>query len=197
MIINGIEFEIIVNVKRIKRIYMRIKIIDNKYYFVINSYKRLSKKEIDDLIFRNEEGIKKLINKINVNNNSLDEKQFMIFGNTYSKEEINEKIIEDSYNEIIKLYNKYQIIFNRPNTNLKFRKMKSRWGVCNITKNYITLTKHLIHIPIPLIEYIIIHEFCHFKHPNHSKKFYDYVSKYCADYKKRVKELKKFSYVLK
>ena len=74
--------------------------------------------------------------------------------------------------------------------------MRSRWGVCHITKNYINLSTHLIHLPIKLIEYVIIHEFCHFKHPNHNKEFYDEVKKYCPDYKDRVKELKSFSHIL-
>ena len=65
--------------------------------------------------------------------------------------------------------------------------MKTRWGVCFITKDYITLTKATINIPLRLTEYIIIHEFCHFKYPNHSKQFYEYVKIYCPDYKERKK----------
>ena len=94
------------------------------------------------------------------------------------------------------MFNYYKKVFNKNNTVLKFRKMKSRWGVCHITKNYINLSTYLIHVPIHLIEYVIIHEFCHFKYANHSKSFYTEVEKYCHDYKKRVKELKSFSYVL-
>ena len=90
----------------------------------------------------------------------------------------------------------YKKIFNKKNTVLKFRRMKTRWGVCHITKNYINLSSFLIHVPLNLVEYVIIHEFCHFKFPNHNQSFYNEVKKYCPDYKTRIKELKSFSYVL-
>jgi predicted metal-dependent hydrolase len=37
----------------------------------------------------------------------------------------------------------------------------------------------------------IIHELCHLKHMNHSKKFWDMVAKFMPDYKEAEKELKK------
>lgn len=193
MIINGIDFEVIINVKKIKRIYLNIKLIDNKYYMTINSYKKLSDLEIQKLIEKNPKVFERLIlsaNKIKINSD-----QIMILGKQFKREN-SEKLIEEAYNKIISLYNKYQIIFNRNNTTLKFRKMKTRWGVCHINKNYICLTSYLVHVPLELVEYVIIHEFCHFQYPNHSKQFYKCVSKYCSDYKNRIKQLKNFSFLM-
>lgn len=194
MIINGQEFKVIVNVKQIKKIYMRIKTINNENYIVINSYKRLSEKEIKKLIELNPKSIERLIQNIKVN--PLKEDEILILGKIYN---INESkvLLESAYKQIIDLFEYYKDIFNKKNTQLKFRKMKTRWGVCHITKNYINLSTYLVHVPIHLIEYVIIHEFCHFKYPNHSPNYYKYLSNYCSDYKNRIKELKKFSYVLK
>lgn len=195
MIIKGKEFKIIINVKKIKKIYVRVKIINNEYYIIINSYKKLSSREVEQLISNNPKAFDRLVNNIE-NINLLEDNQILILGNVYDKN--NSKIkLELAYSKINDMFNKYKFVFNKKNTVLKFRKMKSRWGVCHITKNYITLSTFLVHVPLELIEYVIIHEFCHFKFPNHSKDFYKYVSQYCPDYKNKRKELKKFSYVLK
>lgn len=193
MVINGINFNVIVNVKKIKRIYVRIKVIDDKYYLIINANKKLSMMQIEKLINANPKVIDRLI--ASTNKMKIDDDKILILGTLYPKED-SDKLIKEAYNKIISLYNYYQNIFNKKNTILKFREMKTRWGVCHITKNYISLTSYLIHVPVDLIEYVIIHEFCHFTYPNHSKQFYEYVSNYCPDYKKRVKELKSFSFLL-
>jgi predicted metal-dependent hydrolase len=41
------------------------------------------------------------------------------------------------------------------------------------------------------LEYVIIHELCHLKHMNHSKKFWSMVESFMPDYKEAEKELKK------
>ena len=41
------------------------------------------------------------------------------------------------------------------------------------------------------IEYVVLHEICHLKYMNHSKKFWEMVEKYMPDYKVYEKELKR------
>ncbi len=78
-----------------------------------------------------------------------------------------------------------------PFPEIKIRKMKSRWGSCRPQKAIITLNENLIETPIECIEYVILHEFCHFIHPNHSKVFYDLMDKHMPDRKFRKKLLEK------
>ena len=74
---------------------------------------------------------------------------------------------------------------------LKFRQMKTRWGVCNRRDNIITLNKELIKKEVWLLDYVIIHEMAHFYEGNHSKKFWNIVSLACPNYKEARKELRK------
>ncbi len=77
-----------------------------------------------------------------------------------------------------------------PFPKLKIRKMKTRWGVCNKRDNSVTLNAKLIKYSLREIDYVIIHELSHFVHFDHSREFWETVSKYMPLYKKAVKVLK-------
>lgn len=72
---------------------------------------------------------------------------------------------------------------------LRIRNMDTRWGSCLPSKGVITLNKRLLEAPRNCIEYVVMHEFCHFIHPNHSKHFYDFLSMLMPDWKERKKVL--------
>ena len=70
--------------------------------------------------------------------------------------------------------------------NLSFRKMKSRWG-SYIYKNgadKILLNSNLIQHSEECIRYVLIHELCHKKERNHTKKFYDLLSNKLENWQK-------------
>ncbi len=74
---------------------------------------------------------------------------------------------------------------------VRMREMKTRWGSCLPTKSTITLNAKLLEMPRNCIEYVVLHEFCHFIHPNHSRDFYDFLSMFMPDWKERKQELER------
>ena len=68
---------------------------------------------------------------------------------------------------------------------VKIRNMKSRWGSCQPQRGIITLNGKMIAAPREAIEYVVLHEFAHFIHPNHSKDFYGLVEQLMPDWKAR------------
>lgn len=74
---------------------------------------------------------------------------------------------------------------------LRVRNMTTRWGSCSPVRGAITLNKKLLEAPRNCIEYVILHEFCHFIHPNHSKQFYSFVTMLRPDWKERKTQLDK------
>lgn len=76
---------------------------------------------------------------------------------------------------------------------LRIRDMETRWGSCLAEKGIITLNKRLLRAPRYCIEYVLMHELCHFIHPNHSKQFYDFLTMFMPDWKERKKTLDKSS----
>lgn len=73
---------------------------------------------------------------------------------------------------------------------LKIRFMKTRWGVCHVTKNAITLNAALMEKPLAALEYVVAHEYTHLLYPNHQKEFHDHMAMIMPDYKERRKMLK-------
>ena len=96
-------------------------------------------------------------------------------------QEVFSALVEKNYPQFQKYGVKYP--------SLKIREMKSRWGSCIPSKNQITLNSNLIHFSERCIEYVVIHEFCHFRYPNHSKDFYALMTVLMPDWKERKKEL--------
>ena len=69
------------------------------------------------------------------------------------------------------------------NGNLRFRKMRRRWGSCSHSGK-ICLNYELIKAPIKCIDYVILHELCHLKEFNHSPAFYNLLTAIMPDWKK-------------
>lgn len=80
-------------------------------------------------------------------------------------------------NLVYSLCEKYQFSM----ANLRLKDQKKRWGSCSSLKN-INLSWRLILLPPWVRDYIIIHELCHLKQPNHSPDFWSLVASYYPKY---------------
>ena len=205
--INNNKINVILNKKKIKNIYFRI---DDDLNLVINLNKNISQNNLDKIIRENEQAILKMYLKAK-KVYDIKKEYYLYLGSRY-------KIVFDENKKYVELYNDYVItpsidVLNKfttkkcrevleervknikimfddlPEFTLRIRKMKTRWGVCNFTKKIITLNSELITKDISLIDYVIIHELCHFKHQNHSPLFWQEVEKYYPYYKKARKML--------
>jgi len=96
---------------------------------------------------------------------------------------------DEEFNDIIKRYFKeYSKKLKVKETQVKFRKMKRRWGSCR-SDGLITLNVYLQYTPEHLIAYIIYHELAHLIVRRHNKKFKDIIAKEFPHYRQLDKEL--------
>ena len=107
-----------------------------------------------------------------------------------------ENLIYEWYHEKAMLYffnilQEFNKIVKQDIKSVKIRQMKTRWGSCNPYKSYINLNIELIKKPKACIEYVVFHELAHLLYPDHSKKFYDYLTLYMPDWQKRKEILEK------
>ena len=99
-------------------------------------------------------------------------------------------LVYEWYNEKATLYffnilQEFNKIVKQDIKSVKIRQMKTRWGSCNPYKSYINLNIELIKKSRACIEYVVFHEIAHLLYPDHSKKFYDYLTLYMPDWQKR------------
>ncbi len=73
---------------------------------------------------------------------------------------------------------------------LAVRDMKTRWGSCHPHKKKITLNMRLAEQAPELIEYVVLHEYVHFLHPNHGSDFHAEMARLMPDYRERRKKLR-------
>lgn len=86
----------------------------------------------------------------------------------------------------VKFYNKiYSFSFNK----IFIKNQKTRWGSCSCKQN-LNLNYKIVFLPQKHQDYIIVHEMCHLKEFNHSRKFWTLVGKALPNYLDIKKELR-------
>lgn len=69
------------------------------------------------------------------------------------------------------------------------KKMRTRWGSCNIEKRKILLNLELAKKPRHCLEYVIVHELMHFFERNHNDNFKGLLDKFMPNWKTYKREL--------
>ncbi len=95
------------------------------------------------------------------------------------------QLFDNSLNEMLELVKPYSV--SRPK--LKIRKMRSRWGSCNKSKNIVTINYELAKFSKDCLNYVMLHELIHFLVSGHNKIFYSYLSDLMPDWKDKKKIL--------
>lgn len=60
--------------------------------------------------------------------------------------------------------------------------LRSRWGSCSL-QGTVNFNWRLIMTPMPVIDYLVIHELAHLREMNHSDRFWKLVGELCPEYR--------------
>jgi len=167
-----------------------------------------SKRFLESLLLEKEAWIRKQLSKIkSVPKQEISlEDELLLFGEVYSIDSQQATKLRDILNNIkvknsakvLKAYDNFYkelaqeylssrleyfaSIMQLNYSEVKFKKLKSRWGSCS-SHRVITLNTRLMLIEKELIDYVIVHELSHLVHMNHSKEFHNHVESYLTDSK--------------
>ena len=166
---NGEKIQYTLVKSKIKNLYIHIK--DGKV--IVKAPTMLKEKYIQEFINKKSKWIYEKIKQ-----------------NKEKKEEsIEAKDVERLKNIVEKNIKKYSEIIGIHPNKVRIRDIKYAWGSCSSNKN-ITINLKLATKEEKLIEYVVLHEMCHLKYMNHSKKFWELVGKNIEDYKTCRKKLR-------
>lgn len=202
--------------------------VTNEGKFVVHAPKKLSIDEIFKFIKEKEQWINNKINavqnKLKINKNILEYKDYLFLGKKYQIEfingikqielsdkkiilpikyqklDINKKIkkwyIDNASKILSERFEYFASLMQLDYLSLSIMNSKNRWGSCDSNRN-IKLNFRLLMLPHKAIDYVIIHELAHIVEFNHSKNFYNIISAIMPSYKVQQKTLKEYEYILK
>jgi predicted metal-dependent hydrolase len=105
-----------------------------------------------------------------------------------------ERVLQHWYRQQLKelippLLQKWQGVLNVEVREWAIKKMKTKWGACNVEARRIWLNLELAKKPVQCLEYIIVHELIHLLERHHNDKFTALMNKFLPQWKVRRAEL--------
>jgi len=99
-----------------------------------------------------------------------------------------EKLLNAWYREKIKnvipeLLEKWQPIVGKKAKDWGVKKMKTKWGSCNIEQRRIWLNLELAKKPPECLEYILVHELVHLHERNHNQRFKELLDQFLPNWR--------------
>ena len=91
--------------------------------------------------------------------------------------------------QIPELIAKWEPLIGVNVTDWGIKKMKTRWGTCNISARRIWLNLELAKKPTSCLEYILVHEMVHFLERHHNDRFRDYMDGFMPQWRLHRDEL--------
>lgn len=99
--------------------------------------------------------------------------------------------------EIDKLLNFWQDITGLYSSGYSIRKTRGRWGSCNCSTRKLNFSLYLANVPSECVSYVVLHEICHIKYPNHGDGFKALLTKYMPEWRLIKKHLNEFGEVVR
>lgn len=159
----------------------------------IDSYEEKVNYQNNGYVFLFHKKYRLVVRNFNIKKCAIHQDEIYIYS-SHIKDTLDGFLKEQLYHYIyFKIQDYLKNDFDLPFPEIQIKKMKSRWGACFYQKNKVCFNFSLVHLDYDLIDYIIVHELCHFIEANHSRRFYLEIEKRLPDYRRQEKRLKEIS----
>jgi predicted metal-dependent hydrolase len=75
-------------------------------------------------------------------------------------------------------------------TGVAIRAQRTRWGSCS-PSGALSFNWRLLLAPEPVLDYVVVHEACHLKVADHSRRFWSLVERHCPDWREHARWLRR------
>lgn len=118
------------------------------------------------------------------NNNTLQ-----LFVNPGTSTQNRALVLNEWYRDQLKerisdLLNHWQTVVGKQVSDWGIKRMKTKWGSCNISQHRIWLNLELAKKPIECLEYVLVHELVHLLERHHNARFKTYMDKYLPQWQR-------------
>ncbi|MCD4794907.1 MAG: M48 family metallopeptidase [Bacteroidales bacterium] len=152
--------------------------------------------------FRGESYLMKIIEQDSSPKVVLKHKEIELYIRPNTNTEKKKQVLDDWYRAELKkiipeMIKKWEKVIGVKTNDFGIKKMRTKWGSCNIEAKRIWLNLELARKPVECLEYIIVHELVHLLERTHNDTFIKYMDKFMPKWRFHREELNRlpFSHV--
>lgn len=175
------KVKIYITRKKIKNMYLRVKEPDGRVE--VSAPYSMKEEDIRRFIKAHEEWIQNAVLRIEEKNKNVKEAPVMA---PFMEREMRLKLKK----QIESLIKKWEPVMNVSSSGFTIKKMKTRWGSCNVVSHHLNFNLALAKAPEECVEYVVVHELTHLLEPSHNERFWALMEKYLPKAKTLRKQLR-------
>lgn len=178
------RYTIEVTRKRIKNMYLRVKDTDGT--LSVSAPYGMSNTEIRKFVESKSDWIERTMQEMLVARQLKEQEPVLA---PFMEREIRLELKR----QLQKLIDKWEPVMGVKSAGFTIKKMKTRWGSCNVKSHHLNFNLLLAKVPPECAEYVVVHELTHLLEPSHNARFWSLMEYYLPGSKELRKQLAGFS----
>lgn len=178
------RYTIEVTRKRIKNMYLRVKDTDGT--LSVSAPYGMSNTEIRKFVESKSDWIERTMQEMLVARQLKEQESVLA---PFMEREIRLELKR----QLQRLIDKWEPVMGVKSAGFTIKKMKTRWGSCNVKSHHLNFNLLLAKVPPECAEYVVVHELTHLLDPSHNARFWSLMEYYLPGSKELRKQLAGFS----
>lgn len=178
------RYTIEVTRKRIKNMYLRVKDTDGT--LSVSAPYGMSNTEIRKFVESKSDWIERTMQEMLVARQLKEQEPVLA---PFMEREIRLELKR----QLQRLIDKWEPVMGVKSADFTIKKMKTRWGSCNVKSHHLNFNLLLAKVPPECAEYVVVHELTHLLEPSHNARFWSLMEYYLPGSKELRKQLAGFS----
>ena len=178
------RYTIEVTRKRIKNMYLRVKDTDGT--LSVSAPYGMSDAEIRKFVESKSDWIEQTVQEMAIARQLKEQEPVLA---PFMERELRRELKM----QLQRLIDKWEPVMGVKSAGFTIKKMKTRWGSCNVKSHHLNFNLLLAKVPPECAEYVVVHELTHLLEPSHNTRFWSLMEYYLPKSKELRKQLAGFS----